>query len=91
MEENLRSIIFYHIAEYCDYSSKLTLKVKGNEIRQEMWDSMNKTIDIKDFSYRYPKIAYKEFERKVGSAVLGGWKILNAIPQRETWETKRSK
>lgn len=87
----MNSIIFYSNAEYCDHAGKLTIKVKDNQIRTEIWSSGKNNINIKTIDYSSPKVAYKNYKIKIGEAILGGWKVLNAYPQRETFETQRSK
>lgn len=87
----MRTIIFYSVAEYCDHSSKLTIKQQGNQIRTEIWSSGEDEIRVKTIDYKNYKEAYKNYKMMVGDAVLGGWHVLNAFPQRETWETQRSK
>jgi hypothetical protein len=92
MEENLSAIIFYGVAEYCDYANKLTIKLQGNKIRVELWQSSkSEELAVNDYEFLSNGKALKAYKMKIGEAILGGWKILNALPKRETWETKRSK
>ena len=85
------SVIFYEIAEYCDFAAKLTIKWQGNQVRTEIWHTGKENIDVKTKDYSSSKSARNAYLIAIGKAVNGGWKILNAVPQRETWETKRSK
>jgi hypothetical protein len=87
----MNAIVFYSVAEYADYSSKLTIKHNKNQVKTEIWTSDNNRVDVKTKSYITTRMAYKEYKIKIGGAILGGWKVLNALPNRETWETKRSK
>jgi hypothetical protein len=91
--DDVRVVIFYSMAEYCDHSAKLTLKLFKNQIRWEHWTSnhVDQPLIVRTASYKTNKKAYEEFERQIGKCILGGWHVLNAFPQRETWETKRSK
>lgn len=86
----MNSIIFYNVAEYCDYTSKLTIKQKDNQIRTEFWDSIN-GVSVETKTYLSTKKAYRAYLIEIGLTIEGGWKVLNALPQKETWETKRSK
>lgn len=87
----LSSIILWSVAEYCDYSTKLTIKCYKKEVRTELWTSSNKEIVVTTKKYLSYAIAYKEYKLAIADAILGGWQVLNALPKRETWETKRSK
>jgi hypothetical protein len=87
----MNAIIFWSVAEYADISSRLTFKHNKNQVRMEIWCSDNDKIDVKTYSYLTTRTAYKQYKIKIGEAILGGWKVLNALPKRETWETKRSK
>jgi len=87
----MNAIIFYSVAEYCDYSTKLTVKQKNNQVRIEIWDSSKEDIDVQTKTFLTKKKAYKDYRTAIGDAILGGWKVLNVFPKRETWETKRSK
>jgi hypothetical protein len=91
MNEYMRSIIFWSCAEYCDYATKFTIKHKGNQIRTELWTSAKDEIEVDTIDYPTFKKAYKAYKEMIGSTILGGWQVLNLYPQRETWETKRSK
>jgi len=88
---DLRAIIFWSCAEYCDSASKLTIKCQENQVRIEIWSSGQVDIDVKTYTYSSLKKAYKEYKIKIGDAILGGWSVLSLYPKRETWETKRSK
>lgn len=90
-KNKMQAIIFYSVAEYCDTSSKLTIKYQGNKIKTELWNSDAKNITIKNYKFFTNKQAYNYFKIKIAEAIFGGWKVLNPFPQRETWETKRSK
>jgi len=87
----MNAIIFWSVAEYADVSSKLTIKCNKNQLRIEMWVSDGRKFDVNTKSYLNSRMAYKEYKIKIGEAILGGWNVLNALPERETWETKRSK
>jgi hypothetical protein len=87
----MRAIVFYSVAEYCDYSTKLTIKVRGHQVRTELWGSDDNKVEVKTETYFTKRRAYKEFKVDIGNAILGGWSVLNAFPKRETWETERSK
>jgi len=87
----MRAIIFYSNAEYCDRASKMTIKINGRKTRVEIWSSDSDKIAVKTESYITKRKAWHQFREMIGVAVLGGWKVLNAFPKRETWETKRSK
>jgi hypothetical protein len=87
----MNSIIFWSVAEYCDCSSKLTIKHKDRQIRSELWISSTDAIQVETKTFFTKRRAYKEYKIAMADAILGGWKVLNALPQRETWETKRSK
>lgn len=86
------AIIFYSAAEYCNSSGKLTIKLQGNKIRTEIWDTANgEVVKTEELSYISAKKAQSEYYIKIGKAIKGGWNVLNAFPQRETWELKISK
>lgn len=87
----MKTVIFYNIAEYCDFSSKLTIKWQNKQVRTEIWTSENKEIVVNTKNYLTKNGAYKAFKIELGFAILNGWSVLNAFPERETWETKRSK
>lgn len=87
----IEAIIFYSVAEYCDNAGKLTIKIQGNQIRIEIWSSGEEEIRVSTKDYKSYKDAYKNYKMQIGDAILGGWKVLNRFPQRETWETKRCK
>jgi len=86
-----RAIVFYSNAEYCDHAAKLTVKLREKKIRIEIWSSGREDIIIKTKSYFTKREAWKQFRLQIANSILGGWKIMNALPKRETWETKRSK
>jgi hypothetical protein len=85
------AIIFYNVAEYCNYSSKLTIKRLDKQIKIEIWSSDGKDVQVKIKTYLSKNKAYKKYLEKIGEAILGGWNILNQFPQKETWETRESK
>jgi len=87
----MRAIIFHSVAEYCDTAMKMTIKHNKNEVRTEIWASYDGKIKVETQTYFSANRAYKKFLEKVGGAICGGWKVLNAYPERETWETKRTK
>ena len=86
-----RAIILWDVAEYCDCSSKLTIKLKDKQVRIELWSSSSKDVTVTTDSYSSKRIAYNKYRLAIGDAILGGWKVLNLYPKRETWETNRSK
>ena len=87
----ISAIIFWSVAEYCDYSTKLTIKHNKRQIRIELWTSDDNEISVTTKTFFTKRRAYKEYKLAIANAILGGWSILNALPKRETWETKRSK
>jgi hypothetical protein len=87
----LSAIVFWLVAEYCDFSTKLTIKHNNRQVRMELWSSDNSEIKVWTKTYFTKRRAYKEYKIAIANAVLGGWQVLNAFPKRETWETKRSK
>lgn len=87
----ISAIIFWSVAEYCDYSNKLTIKHNKKQIRIELWASSDNSVTVETKDYLTQHKAYKEYKIAIADAILGGWQVLNALPKRETWETKRSK
>lgn len=87
----LNAIVFWSVAEYCDFSTKLTIKHKNKQVRTELWRSDNNKITVETKSYWTRRRAYKEYRLAIANTILGGWQVLNLYPKRETWETKRSK
>ena len=69
----------------------LLLKWQNKQVRSEIWSSDCEDITVVTKDYSNVKKAYKIFTMMIGKAILGGWQILNVFPQKETWETKRSK
>lgn len=83
-------IIFYGMAEYCNYASKLIIKCRGRQIKVETWGSDTHKTNVTIKTYLTKRMAYRAYKIKVGEAIIGGWKVLNALPQKEKWETKIS-
>ena len=82
----MRSIIFYSVAEYCDYTSKLILKCKDKQTRVSIWDSESKKYTHTTKKYATKKKAYTAFKELIGTTILGGWKVLNLYPEQVKWE-----
>lgn len=87
----MNAIILYSTAEYCDHAAKLTIKRQDKQIRTEIWSSEREEISVKTIDFKTKTSAYKNYKIMIADAILGGWKVLNIHPQRETWETRRSK
>ena len=87
----MRAIIFYSVAEYCDHASKMTIKQNGKEVRVEICMIEHQSVSVVTKKYLTQRIAYRAYLEKIGKAIEGQWKVLNSLPQRETWEVKRTK
>jgi hypothetical protein len=88
MEELMNSVIFYDVSERCYHASKMTVKQKGIEVKTEIWFSSSGDDEplCQIRKYWSDITAYRECKKLLGSAIIGGWKVLVVNPKKMTWD-----
>ena len=70
-------ILFYNCAEFANYASKMTIEIIDRYINIDLWNSYTDKVQSTSKHYFSKRRARREYQRAIGKAILGGWKVLS--------------